>query len=77
MQELPPYEGEEYDLSSMNQEFPEAPERPERPQFPEIDWPVFQEEMERAIRMQMFIDLEVEVPEDEDIMEMEKRGDKK
>lgn len=69
VQDLVPYEGDEYDLGSMNQEYPEAPERPKRPQFPEIDWEVFQYELEYAIISQVFTDLEVEMPED--VMELE------
>ncbi len=69
VQDLEPYEGEEFDISSMNQEYPIAPERPERPRFPEIDWQEFQYEMKRAITAQLFIDLEIEMPED--VMEME------
>ena len=74
VQELAPYEGEEYDISDMNQEMPEPPERPERPQFPEIDMEVFIEEFTQAIVVQLFIDAELEVPEnvadmsEEDVM---------
>ncbi len=74
VQELAPFEGEEYDISAMTQEYPEAPERPERPQMPEIDWEVFLSEYALAIKKQLFIDMELEVPEnveemsDEDVM---------
>ncbi len=69
VQELAPYEGEEYDISSMNQEYPEPPERPQGPDFPDIDWETIMYESERVYREQVFIDLEVEIPED--IMELE------
>ncbi|MBQ7876212.1 MAG: copper amine oxidase N-terminal domain-containing protein [Clostridia bacterium] len=64
VQELDPYEGEEYDISNMNQEYPEAPVGPERPQFPDIDWQIMQEELERVLLEQVFIDMGVEIPED-------------
>lgn len=70
VQDLAPYEGEEYDISSMNQEYPEAPFEPERPQWPELDWQLMQIEMERAIREQICIDLGFEIPED--IADMER-----
>lgn len=72
VQELAPYEGEEYDLSSMNQEYPEAPVGPERPQWPEIDWQLMQEELERVLTEQVFIECEVEIPED--VMELEREA---
>ncbi|MGM9551050.1 MAG: copper amine oxidase N-terminal domain-containing protein [Clostridia bacterium] len=60
---LDPYTGEEYDISNMNKEYPSAPERPQRPQFPQIDMTKFTEEYTLAILKQMFIDMDVEVPE--------------
>lgn len=69
VQELGPYEGETYDISGMNQEFPEAPIAPERPQFPELDWEVFQYELERVLLEQVFLEKEVEVPDD--LMDLE------
>lgn len=72
VQDLEPYEGEEYDISSMNQDLPEAPERPQRPQWPDIDWQIMAEEMERVILEQVFIDLGIEIPED--LAEMEEEA---
>lgn len=69
VQEMEPYQGEEYDVSSMNQDYPEPPERPEGPDWPDIDWQTMLYETERVCREQVFIDLEVEIPEN--LMEME------
>lgn len=66
-----PYTGEEYDISNMNQAFPEAPIAPERPQFPNIDFNLMQYEMERVILEQLFTDLGVEIPEN--LMELEEQ----
>ncbi len=69
VQDLEPYEGEQYDISAMNQELPEPPERPERPQWPELDFETMIYELERVLLEQVFIDLEVEIPED--LMDLE------
>ena len=72
VQDLEPYQGEEFDISSMNQEYPEAPIAPERPQWPELDWQLMQEELERVLLEQIFIDSGVEIPED--LMELEREA---
>ena len=64
VQELSPYEGDECDLSLMNAEYPEAPAKPERPSFPDIDWQLMQEELERVLLEQVFMDMGMEIPED-------------
>ncbi len=65
---LDPYEGEEYDISSMNEALPE---KPERPQFPEIDFGLMTKEMELAITRQIFVDMGVDVPENLEELETE------
>ncbi len=69
VQALDPYEGEQYDISNMNQDYPEPPTAPERPQFPDLDWETMQYELERVLLEQVFIDMGVEIPED--LMELE------
>lgn len=63
VQENSPYEGEEYDISNMNQSYPTAPERPERPEWPDIDMGLFIGEYTLAIVKQVYIDMGVEIPE--------------
>lgn len=62
---LDPYEGGEYDLSKLNQTV-ELPTAPERPSFPDIDVRQLAADLEKAMVLQMFVDMDVEVPENID-----------
>lgn len=70
VQEFEPYEGEEYEVSILEEEYPEAPERPMYPEYPEEpeEAKFVEDERTRLALMQMYEDAGVEFPEDMEVL---------
>lgn len=69
VQELSPYEGEEYDLSMMNAEYPTAPETVS------VNWRELYSEINRLLMEQLCADRGVDVPEDYEEMSDEEKAE--